>query len=83
MMKALYFFITALMSTQLVWGGPVGVSPAQEEVIREQQEAFGGVPEREIQYERETAPRDPDADHDFLLKDHPLEEMPLEERQVQ
>lgn len=81
-MKGLYFLITALIFTQFAWSGPVGISPAQEEVIREQREAFGDVPEREIQYQRETAPRDPDADHDFLLKDHPLQEMPLEERMI-
>lgn len=61
---------------------PVGflaaeLSPDQIKNLREQQEAYGEIPEREIEYYEKTAPRDPDKNRGFYLKDHPLQENPI------
>lgn len=61
---------------------PVGflvaeLSPDQVKNLREQQEAYGEIPEREIEYYEKTAPRDPDKNRSFYLQDHPLQEKPI------
>lgn len=61
---------------------PVGflaaeLSPEQIENLRQQREAYGEIPQREIEYYEKTAPQDPDKHRDFYMHDHPLEEKPL------
>lgn len=58
------------------------LSPDQIENLREQKEAYGEIPEREIQYYEETAPQDIDKNRDFYMKDHPLEEDPIPDNMV-
>lgn len=55
---------------------------AQESLLQEQRENYRSRDADEAQYYEETAPKDINKDHDFLLHDHPLQEKPLQEEPI-
>jgi hypothetical protein len=79
-MKTIIFASLAVLSFSVLFGE---LTKDQKKYLREQSRTYGGVPEREVEYQEEVAPHDSDADHDFLMKDHPLQEKPLPRKQVE
>lgn len=59
------------------------LSEPEKRELKEQAETYRSRAEDEDAYYEAIAPKDMERDHDYLLKDHPLQEAPLPDKPVE